>query len=356
MSTKRQPIRSNAKRLPLSAPVIGSLLLMALSFGVAVPAAFAQAGLAGKTIELHVANTVGGGYDQYARTIARHISKHIPGNPAIIIKNVPGAGGARAANFLFNVAPRDGTTIAMLTREIPYGPLLTPNPEAYKFKAEEFNWIGSPQQDLGLMLIRTRAAKTLDDLKSREVQMSGMGPATLSAMFPLMLNQMLGTQFKIVNGYPGSVESVMAVERGEVEGHASSGSSAAFRARIQPMIDRGELQVLMQLGMQKDPAYTAPLVFELVSNPSDRQLLELLFAPQYAGRPLVAPPGLAADLVASFRSAFDATMKDPDFIKDAQTQKLELNPVTGQQIADKLSQVYKLPAELVRKVSAMSKQ
>lgn len=316
----------------------------------------AQTGLAGKTIEMQVANTVGGGYDQYARTIARHMGKHMPGNPAFIIKNVPGAGGARAANYLFNIAPRDGTAIAMLTREIALGPLLTPNPEAYQFKAEEFNWIGSPQQDLGLMLIRTRTARTLDDLKSKEVQMSGMGPATLSAMFPLMLNQMLGTKFKIVNGYPGSVESVMAVERGEVEGHASSGSSAAFRARIQPMIERGDLQVLMQLGMQEDPAFAAPLVFKLISDPKDRQLLELLFTPQYAGRPLVAPPGLPASLVAAFRSAFEKTMKDPDFVKDAQAQKLDLNPVTGQQIADTLSRVYKLPEELVSKVNALSKQ
>ena len=356
MPATRHPTRTTAKRSDAWAAKIGALVLMASTIAAASPPAFAQSSLAGKTIEFQVANTVGGGYDQYARTIARHMGKHIPGNPSFVIKNMPGAGGARAANYLFNIAPRDGTAIAMVTREIALGPLLTPNPEAYQFKAEEFNWIGSPQQDLGLVLIRTRAAKNLDDLKAREVQMSGMGPATLSAMFPLMLNQMLGTKFKIVNGYPGSVESVMAVERGEVEGHASSGSSAAFRARIQPMIERGDLQVLMQLGMQKDPAFAAPLVFELVSDPSDRQLLELLFTPQYAGRPMVAPPGLPASLVAAFRTAFDATMKDPEFVKDAQAQKLDLNPVTGQQIADTLSRVYKLPAELVGKVNALSKQ
>lgn len=337
--------------------VLGSglpILISMLSVASSLPA-FAQATLAGKAIEMQVANTVGGGYDQYARTIARHMGKYIPGNPSIIIKNMPGAGGARAANYLFNIAPRDGTVIAMLTREIALGPLLTPNPEAYQFKAEEFNWIGSPQQDLGLMLIRTRAAKTIDDLKKKEIQMSGMGPATLSAMFPLMLNQMLGTNFKIVNGYPGSVESVMAVERGEVEGHASSGSSAAFRARIKPMIERGDLQVLMQLGMQKDNAFEAPLVFELVKDPKDRQLLELLFTPQYAGRPMVAPPGLPPSLVATFRTAFDATMKDPEFVNDAKAQKLDLNPVTGQQIADTLRRVYQLPRDLIDKVNALAK-
>lgn len=333
---------------------IPALLLSGLLLSAAVPA-FGQATFTGKVIEMQVANTVGGGYDQYARTIARHMGKHFPGNPTIVVKNMPGAGGARAANYLFKVAPRDGSVIAMLTREIAFGPLIAPSPGTYQFKAEEFNWIGSPQQDLGLMLMRTNAARTIDDLKKKEIVMSGMGPQTLSAMFPLMLNQMLGTRFKVVNGYPGSVEAVMAVERGEVDGHASSGSSAAFRARIRPVMERGELQVLMQLGMNKDSAFAAPLVFELVKEEKDRQLVELLFAPQYGGRPMVAPPGLSKELAEAFRNAFDTTMKDPEFLREAEAQQLEINPVTGAQIADTIQRVYRFPPDVIRRANELAK-
>ncbi len=334
--------------------LVNALLISTVLVSASTPV-FSQSTLAGKTIEIQVANTVGGGYDQYMRTIARYMGKHIRGGPNMIVKNMPGAGGARAANYLFNVAPRDGTTIAMLTREIALGPLLAPQPNTYQFTAEKFNWIGSPQQDLGLLIIRTSVGKSVGDLKIREITMSGMGPATLSSMFPLALNKMLGVNFKVVNGYPGSVESVMAVERSEVDGHASSGSSAAFRARIKPMIDSGELQVLMQLGMKKDVAFSAPLVFELIKEEQDRQLLELLFAPQFAGRPMVAPPGISNELLELFRVAFDSTMVDPGFLKEAVSQKLEINPVTGKEIAESLKRAYSLPPALVQKANELAK-
>jgi tripartite-type tricarboxylate transporter receptor subunit TctC len=309
-----------------------------------------------KSIEMIVANTVGGGYDQYARVIARHMGKHIPGKPSIIVRNMPGAGGARAANYLANVAARDGSVIALFTREIALAPLLAPSPSAYQFKAEDFGWIGSPQQDLGLMIVSAKApAVTLDDMKTRQVVMSGTGPGSGPSTFPLVLNEVLGTKFKVVPGYPGSQEALLAIETGEVDGHVSGGSSAAFRGRVDPLVAQKQMHVVLQLGMTKDPAYPAPLALDLVQDPRDRQLLELIFTPQYLGRPLSAPPGLPPALVASLRKAFDATMQDPEFLAEAKAQKLDLAPVTGQEISDILRRVYLLPPDLIQRAASLGK-
>ncbi|MBX9738979.1 MAG: hypothetical protein K2X62_02855 [Beijerinckiaceae bacterium] len=323
---------------------------------LAASGALAQDVYPAKSIEMIVANTVGGGYDQYARVVARHMGKHISGKPSIIVRNMPGAGGARAANYLANVAARDGSVIALFTREVALAPLLAPSPTAYQFKAEEFGWIGSPQQDLGLMIVSAKApATTLEAMKTRQVVMSGTGPGSGPSMFPLMLNEVLGTRFKVVPGYPGSQEALLAVENGEVDGHVSGGSSAAFRGRINPLVAQGQMHVLLQLGMTKDPAYPAPLVLDLVTDGRDRQLLELAFTPQYLGRPLAAPPGLPAAVLQTLRTAFDATMKDPDFLAEAQAQQLDLNPVTGQEIADILRRVYQLPDDLIQRANSLGK-
>jgi tripartite-type tricarboxylate transporter receptor subunit TctC len=318
--------------------------------------ASAAEGPAAKNVEFIVANTAGGGYDQYARVVARHIGRHLPGKPSVVVRNMPGAGGVRAANYLANIPPRDGSVIAMFTREAALEPLLSPSPTAYQFKAEDFNWIGSPQQDLGLMIVNAKSpAQTLDEMKQKQIVMSGTGPGSGPTTFPLVLNEVLGTKFKIVAGYPGSQEALLAVENGEVDGHVSGGSSAAFRGRIDPMVANGTLKVLLQLGMTKDPAYAAPLAVDVVSEPRDRQLLELVFTPQYLGRPVAAPPGVPPATVDALRGAFDETMRDPEFLLEASAQKLDLNPVSGQQIADILKRVYALPPAMIARVTSLNK-
>ncbi len=308
-----------------------------------------------KSVEMIVANTAGGGYDQYARLVARHFGQNLPGRPSVIVRNMPGAGGVRAANYLFNIPARDGSVIALFTREAALAPLLLPSQGAYQFKAEEFNWIGSPQQDLGLLLVTTKAASNLEQAKQRQLVMSGTGAGSGPTTFPILLNQVLGTRFKVVAGYPGSQEALMAVENGEADGHVSGGSSAAFRARIDPLIDKGQLQVLMQLGMSRDPAYSAPLALDLVKEARDRQLLELAFTPQYLGRPIAAPPGVPPQIVATLRRAFEQTMQDPNFLSEARAQKLDLNPVTGTQIEDILKRVYAMPPELIARAIELGK-
>lgn len=319
--------------------------------------ATAQEFYRGKTIDIIVATSPAGGYDQYARLLARHMGRHIPGNPNFVVQNMPGAGGIRAANYLFNVARKDGTVIAIINRETPLIPLLEPGRAGYQFKTEEFNWIGSPQQEMGLLILGAKApAQNLAELKTKTVAVSGTGPGTAPSLYPLVLNDVLGTRFKVVEGYPGSQEALLAVENGEVDGHVSGGSSAAFRNRINPWIAKGQAKVVMQLGFTKDDAYAAaPLVFALVQNAQDRALFELMFIPQVIGRPFLAPPALPPDRVATLRAAFDRTMKDEEFLAEARKAQMDVNPVSGEDIHKLLARVFALPSDLIDRARAIVK-
>jgi tripartite-type tricarboxylate transporter receptor subunit TctC len=324
---------------------------------VTVTPAAAQDFYRGKTIDIIVSTSPAGGYDSYARLVARHMGKHIPGNPSFVVQNMPGAGGLRAANYLFNVARKDGTAMAVVTREAPLVPLLEPGRAGYQFKTNEFNWIGSPQQELGLLIVNTKSpAQSIDALKAHTVNVSGTGTGSAPSVFPLVLNEVMGTKFKVVEGYPGSQEALLAVENGEVDGHVSGGSSAAFRARINPWLTGGTAKVLMQLGMTKDQTYAAaPLVFELVRDERDRQLFELVFTPQVIGRPFVAPPGLPAERVKLLRQGFDRTMKDAEFLAEAQKAQMDVNPVSGEDIHQLLQKVFALPSDLIERARAVVK-
>jgi tripartite-type tricarboxylate transporter receptor subunit TctC len=311
----------------------------------------------GKSIDVIVATSPAGGYDQYARLLARHMGKHIPGNPAFVVQNMPGAGGIRAANYLYNVARKDGTVFAVINRETALVPLLEPSRAGYQFKTQEFNWIGSPQQELGLLILNAKSpAQSLDEAKQKTVAVSGTGPGTAPSVYPLVLNDVLGTKFKVVEGYPGSQEALLAVENGEVDGHVSGGSSAAFRNRINPWVTSGKAKVLMQLGFTKDDAYPgAPLVFDLVQKIEDRQLFELMFTPQLIGRPFLAPPGLPADRIAALRTGFDETMKDAEFLAEAKKAQMDVNPVAGEDIHKLLARVFAMPPGLIERARAIVK-
>ena len=205
----------------------------------------------GKTIDVIVASAPAGGYDLYARLLARHMGKYLPGNPTFVVQNMPGAGGVRATQFLFNVARKDGTVIGVIAREAPLIPLLEPE-KAIGFNATEFNWIGSPQQELGLLIVNSKSpAQTLQELQEKAIAVSATGPGTAPSVFPRILNDVLGTKFKVVDGYAGSQDALLAVEREEVDGHVSGGSSSGFRARIEPWLERGQAKILMQLGFRK---------------------------------------------------------------------------------------------------------
>jgi tripartite-type tricarboxylate transporter receptor subunit TctC len=335
----------------------GVLASVALLWAPAVARSQTADFYAGKTIEVIVAVSAGGGYDTYARLLTRHMGRHIPGAPAFVIQNMPGAGGVRAANHLFNIASKDGTVIGTITRELPLLPLLEPGNTGPRFDARRFNWIGSPQQETGLFVLSARAGvRSLEDMGKREIPVSSTGPGSAPSVFPRVLSDIFGWRFKIIEGYPGSQEALQAIETGEVDGHTSGGSSAAFRARIQPWIASKQASVFLQMGFRKDDAFPeAPLALELAKSESDRQLLELILTPQLMGRPFLAPPDAPQERIAILRSAFSASMKDEKLLAEAQKLGMDIQPVNGDEIARVLDKVYRAPPELIQRAQKVLK-
>lgn len=297
----------------------------------------------------------GGGYDVYSRTVTKHMGKHIPGNPTFLIQNMPGAGGVVAANYLYNVSPRDGSEVGMTGRASAIEPLINPADKSTKFVATKFNWIGTPQQEIGMLLVwQPSPIQTMADLKKHELTVSSTGRAAATSVYPRLLNNMFGTKFKVIEGYKSSQEGLFAMEKGEVKGHSSGGSSAAFRNRVEPWVKEGKVKILLQVSLEKDPAYPdVPLITEMATTDTERQILELVLTQQVMGRPILAPPDVPADRVKALRDAFDATMKDPEFLAEAKKQKLEVNPVGGAQINALLERVYATPKDVTNRVAEL---
>jgi tripartite-type tricarboxylate transporter receptor subunit TctC len=311
----------------------------------------------GKQISLVTSASVGGGYDQYARLIAKHMPRHIPGEPNIIVQNMVGAEGLRAANFLYNVAPQDGTVIGGLSRNTGLARFYDFNNAGIQFEARKFHWLGSPQQEIGLFILSTKSGlRSLGDLKARDVTVSSTAHNSPSTIYSRILNATIGTRLKPIEGYDGSQACLMALERGEVDAHVSGGSSAPFRARIAPWLDKGEAKVIMQMGMKRDPAFAdVPTAIEVESAPADKQMFEIAFAEQVMGRPFVLPPGVPRDRIGALRAAFDATMKDAEFLDDARMQHAEIDPVGGEDINALLDRVYAAPPDVAARIRELIK-
>jgi tripartite-type tricarboxylate transporter receptor subunit TctC len=311
----------------------------------------------GKQITLVTSASVGGGYDQYARLLAKHMQRHIPGEPNIIVQNMVGAEGLRAANYLYNAAAQDGTVIGGLQRNTGLARFYDFNNAGIQFDARKFHWLGSPQQEIGLFILSTRSGMSgIGDLKEREVTVSSTAHNSPSTVYSRMLNATIGTRLKPIEGYDGSQACLMAVERGEVDAHVSGGSSAPFRARITPWLAKGDAKVIMQMGMKRDPAFAdVPTAIEVETAPADKQMFEIAFAEQVMGRPFVLPPGVPRERIIALREAFDATMTDAEFLDDAKLQKAEIDPVGGEAINALLDRVYAAPPELVARIRELIK-
>ena len=341
------------------APLV-SMLACALLVGTVAVASTAQAQSVeqfykGKQIKFMLGSAGGGGYDAYSRVITRYMGKHIPGNPSFVVQNMPGAGGLVAANYIYNVAPKDGSEIGMTGRAAAIEALINPADKSVKFEATKFNWIGTPQQETGILLVSTKTpVRTLEDLKKHELTASSTGRAAATSVYPRLLNNMFGTKFKVIEGYKSSQEGLFALERGEVSAHSSGGSSSAFRNRVDPWVKDGKIIMLLQLATEKDPAYpNLPLVTEMARNDAERQILELVLVQQVMGRPVLAPPNMPADRVKALRDAFDATMKDPDFLAECDKQQLEVNPVGGARLNAMLERVYQTPKAVIDQVTEL---
>jgi tripartite-type tricarboxylate transporter receptor subunit TctC len=311
----------------------------------------------GKQIMLVTSASVGGGYDQYARLLAKHMPRHIPGEPNIIVQNMVGAEGLRAANYLYNVAPQDGSVIGGLQRNTGLARFYDFNNAGIQFDARKFYWLGSPQQEIGLFILSTKSGmSSIEDLKTREVTVSSTANNSPTTVYSRILNATIGTKLKPIAGYDGSQACLLALERGEVDAHISGGSSAPFRARIEPWLEKGDAKVIMQMGMKRDSAFPdVPTAIEVEKTPAEKQLFDIAFAEQVMGRPFVLPPGLPLDRVATLRAAFNETVKDPEFLEDAKLQKADIDPVGGEDINALLDRVYAAPPDVVARIRELIK-
>src|SRR6266550_1455289 len=269
------------------------------------PAAFYK----GKSVDLYIGYSAGGGYDVYARALARQMTRFIPGNPAIVPKNMPGAGSLVLANWLYNVAARDGTAFGTIGRGTAFDPLL--GSTKAQFDADKFNWIGSMNDEVSVCVAwHTTGIATLEQVMQKELTVGGTGPAADTDQFPKVLNATIHTKFKIIAGYPGGNDIDLAMERGEVMGRCGWSWSSVI-ATHKHWLDERKISVLVQLSLSKHPDLpNVPLVMDLARNDEQRQIFKLVFARQPMGRPFLAPPGVPVDRVAALRAAFMSALGD----------------------------------------------
>ena len=303
----------------------------------------------GKSVTISVGFTAGGGYDLHARTLARHIGKHIPGNPNMVVKNVPGAAGLILANQLYNTAAKDGTEMATFDRAIPLEPLVAP--ERARFDTLKFNWIGSTDNDVSTCFSwHASPVKTFADVLKRELLVGGTGTGGNAHFYPKVLNAVLGAKFKVVPGYPGSAEVLLAMERGETEGFCSMGFVTLEYTRPDWVRDK-KVNQLVQLGLTKNKNHLdVPLALDLAKTEADKQVIEFVVSPNLFARPFMAPPGVPAERVAALRKAFNATLDDPDYRAEAAQRKMQVLLVRGEEIDDVLKRIFSMPRSVMDRV------
>jgi len=309
----------------------------------------------GKTVNLMIGYSVGGGYDLYGRLLARHLGKHIPGHPGVVPQNMTGAGSLRAAQFIYSVAPKDGTAIATFGRTIPITPLLTP--ASAQFDGTKFTWLGSITNEVSACVTsRNAAAKTWDELLQKEVTVGGEGPGADPDVYTLLYNNVFGTKMKLVTGYHGTNDMTLAMERGEIDGVCGLSWSTLKARHLQAMKDK-QINVVIQAALRKQPELAdVPLAIDLTKDKEKLQILKLFLASQEMARPFAAPPGLPADRKAALVKAFEDTMKDPEFLAEAQKLNMDVNPLGPKEIDDILVDLYKTPKDVLEKAAeAISK-
>jgi tripartite-type tricarboxylate transporter receptor subunit TctC len=321
----------------------------------ALLAVFAGAVLAQpRSVDLYIGYSVGGGYDIYARLLARHMGRHLPGNPTVVPRNMEGAGSLRLANWLSKVAPRDGSAFGTIGRAVAFDPLFGEG--AAQFKATEFGWIGSANDEVSVCAAWGKTGiERFEDLYRREVFVGGTGGNSDTDTFPKAINSILGTKMRLVTGYPGGNDITLAMQRGEVQARCGW-SWSSVKINHPGWVKDGTLKILAQLSLEKHPDLPqVPLIIDMVKNAEQRAVLRLVFAGQVMGRPFLAPPGLSPERLASLRKAFMATMQDPAFIAEAEKIKLEIRPVSGEAVQKLVAEIYASPPDVVKKAAAALK-
>jgi tripartite-type tricarboxylate transporter receptor subunit TctC len=324
----------------------------AIAAGLAGPALAQQDFYKDRQINMLVASGVGGGYDVYARALGRHMPRHIPGSPVFVARNMPTAGGLTAANTLFNTSDRDGSTIAALTNGVPMDPLF--GVKEAKFDGRKFSWIGSMGKLQNVCATwHESPIKSVADARGREVVVGASGPTSNSSIMPRIANEVLGTKFRVINGYDPSSGLNKALESREVEGICGLGWSTLTASRPDWVRDN-KLNVLVQFGFDKLPDLpNTPSALDLVTDANKRAILELILVRQETGRPIVAPPEVPAERMAILRRAFDATMKDADFLAEAKKLQLDIDPLDAAAVEKLLANAYAAPRDIVEAAAAL---
>jgi tripartite-type tricarboxylate transporter receptor subunit TctC len=338
---------------------IGTAGLLAAG-ALALPAAPAGAAdfYSGKTVTLFIGSGVGGSVDLMARLGARHVAEHIPGHPTVIAKNKDGAGGILAANDLYRTAPKDGTQIGTTLMTVPFEPLFYGERSIARFDPLKFEWIGSPAKFISVSLAwHTSPIKKAEDLLTHEMVVGSAGAGSASTIDSFVMRNVLGFKYRVILGYPSGSDIDLAMERGETQGRASD-AWAGITSRHMDWVKNGTIRILYQMGLKKHPGIpgSVPLGIDFAKNPEDRAVLKLKMSSFEIGYPIFAPPGTPADRVAILRKAFADTFTDPAYLADAKKADVEVEPITGEEIASILKEAYCAPADVKARLVAASKR
>ena len=328
--------------------------LSALSFVLphAAKAASVSEFYAGKTVTMLVPASVGGDVDARARLIARYMGKYIPGHPTVLPRNMPGAVGPQAANWLYNIAPRDGTVIHAVMQSMPTHQLL--GGQGVQFDASKFIWIGNTSDESNTIVSwAASGVKTFADLKTREVTVGAPGTFTNCVYYPLLMNALLGTKFKIISGYPGGNEVNLAMERGEVSARACQAWSAWASTKPDWLADK-KINILVQVRREPSPELSGvPLLTDLATNDEARMILKFMSADNSYGRPFATTPDVPGDRVAALRKAFDETVRDPELLAEAAKSDIKLTPSSGEEVQRLIAELFATPPDIIEKTKAI---
>ena len=336
---------------PIALAIAGGLAQLALTAAASAQEAV-EAFYRGKQITFHVGYSPGGGYDTYARLLARFLGEHIPGKPTIVVKNMAGGGSRVLAGWMQGVAPRDGTALATADQSLTLQQAL--GDKTISFDNTTFNWIGNPDQDNNTVVTwHTSGVRTIDDARAREVTLAATGAGTTSAQYPVIMNLLLGTRFRVVNGYPGANDANLAMERGEVAGRGSYGWGTG-KATRPTWPSEGKISVLVQIGLSKSPELPdVSLLMDLASNEADRTVLRLLSSPVAIGKPVFTTPDVPADRIAALRHAFDATVRDRAFLEQAERGGIGINAVGGADLQRIVTEIVRAPAPVRERLNQL---
>ncbi len=328
--------------------------VMALAFAAGLAAspapAWAQAA-GGKAVTMIIGFGPGGGYDLWARTIARFIGRHMPGEPTVVSQNMPGAGSYVAASYLYALAPKDGTVLGLIARDAVLGPLT--GAAGARFDSTKMTWLGTPTTETNVCISSASSkVKTIKDLYTTEFIAGDTGPGTGTRSYPLALNALLGMKFKLVSGFPASSDVFLAMERGEVEGICESLDSVI--GKRPDWIATKKVNILFQGGAEPNPVLKdTPFILDEAKTEQQKTEIKFLYAGQGIGRPFVAPPGLPADKVKMLRDAFDATMADPEFVAEAKKLGLDVEPRNGAYLSALINEIYATPKDVADKIGKL---